>query len=230
MPSLSGSTTIQIHGAYHAALHLREMVLPEISHDTILKVTGVLDDLPAGVAFDSYQMNLRKLQERLDYIPRGLPGASEFEDYVGEVIKLCFFRSLSNVQSKERSYNGTVVRDWVASNRASGGFWEIIRTRYDATQVIWECKNYDLLHADDFQQAAYYMSHSCGRFVVMVYRAKDLDPSYYRHISRIVNDRQGLVLLLTDKDLKVFVRQALNGKTKEDHISEIFDRTLRSTG
>jgi hypothetical protein len=34
-------------------------------------------------------------------------------------------------------------------------------------------------------------------------------------------------LLLNDKDLKVFIRQAINGKVKEDHIQDIYDRIVR---
>ena len=33
---------------------------------------------------------------------------------------------------------------------AAGGFWEAMRHRYNATSVIWECKNYAVLSADDF--------------------------------------------------------------------------------
>ena len=230
MPSLKSPTTIRIHPAYHAALHLREMILPEISDDTILKATGILEDLPEGVTFDGYHQNLQKLLDQLEHLPRGTKGAAEFETIVGEIIRLCFFRTLTNVQPKVRNNQTVVIRDWIASNRAAGGFWEVIRSKYDATQVVWECKNYDELSADDFHQAAYYMNKVVGRFVVMAYRAQDVDVSYYRHVERIAKDKHGMVLLLTEKDLRVFIRQALKGKVKEDHINEIFDRTVRAVG
>jgi hypothetical protein len=164
------------------------------------------------------------------FLPRGTKGATEFEDIVGEIIRLCFFRTLTNVQPKVRNNQTVVIRDWIASNRAAGGFWEVVRSKYDATQVVWECKNYDELSADDFHQAAYYMNKMCGRFVVMAYRAQEVDVSYYRHVERIAKDKPGMVLLLTEKDLRVFIRQALKGKVKEDHINEIFDRTVRAVG
>ena len=34
-------------------------------------------------------------------------------------------------------------------------------------------------------------------------------------------------LLLNDKDMTVFIRQALNGKPKETHIREIYDGIVR---
>jgi hypothetical protein len=230
VPALCASTTIGIHPAYHAALHLRLMVLPELSTDMILKSTGILEDLPQGVSFNDYNLKLKEMLDRLDYIEKGRAGATEFEDFVGELIKLCFFRALTNVQPKARNNQTVVIRDWIASNRAANGFWEVIRQKYDAVQVTWECKNYEHLAADDFHQVAYYMSNVAGRFVVIAYRALELDSSYYKHIERIAKDSKGMVLLLTEKDLRVFIRQAIKGKVREDHINEIFDRTLRAIG
>jgi hypothetical protein len=34
-------------------------------------------------------------------------------------------------------------------------------------------------------------------------------------------------LILTEKDVRVFLRQAMNGKFKEDHINEVYDRVSR---
>jgi hypothetical protein len=51
---------------------------------------------------------------------------------------------------------------------------------------------------------------------------------YYQHVKRIANEKDGgIVLLLTDRDLLVFLRQARNGKAKEDHIRDLYDRTVR---
>lgn len=52
--------------------------------------------------------------------------------------------------------------------------------------------------------------------------------AYYEHIKRIGESRNGIVLLLTEKDLKVFLRQAINGKVKEAYIHEIYDKTVRA--
>ena len=228
MPPLKASSIIRIHPAYHAALHLRDMVLPDITDETILKVSGILEDLPEGVTFDGYQNKLRELLVALETTSVGKEGAADYESIVGETVRLCFFRALTNIQPKVRSGSGIVIRDWIASNRAAGGFWEMVRNRYDATQVIWECKNYADLSADDFHQAAYYMGESGTRFIVMAFRGNDITPAYLRHVEKIAKDRKGMVLIVSEKDLKVFIRQALKGKFKEDHINELYDRTERS--
>lgn len=103
----------------------------------------------------------------------------------------------------------------------------MVKNRYQATQVIFECKNFEALGSSDFQQATYYMTNHAGRLVFLVYRG-DLNPHYYEHIRRASAKEDGLILLLNDKDLLVFLRQALNGKVKEDHLLERHDATTRA--
>jgi hypothetical protein len=50
---------------------------------------------------------------------------------------------------------------------------------------------------------------------------------YYDHLKRVENDKKALVILLTDRDVDIFVRQAINGKASEGHIRELYDRVVR---
>lgn len=225
-PLITPSTHAVIHPSYADALNLQSVVVGTLSEDVPLKDQGLVIDLPDAIPLETYYSKLSGMLEELATLPKGKPGATAFEDFVGDVIKLCFFRSLANVEAKVRNVGVTVIRDWIASNVAISGFWEIVRQRYDAVQVIWECKNYEDLQADDFQQASYYMTEAAGKFVVMAFRG-DTSPHYYEHIQRVAREKDGLVLLLTESDLKVFMRQSLHGKMKESHIQSIYDKTLR---
>ena len=72
-----------------------------------------------------------------------------------------------------------------------------------------------------------YMTKEIGRFSILCFRG-EVKEHYYGHIKRIANQTEGgVVLLLTDKDLNVFIRQATRGKLKEDNIQDIYDRTVR---
>jgi hypothetical protein len=170
---------------------------------------------------------LTELMTRLKSLPEGPKHATDWEDTVGEVLRLCFYKWLTNVEPRVREINGVVVRDWIAANRAEGGFWEMIRLRYHATQVVWECKNYKDLRSSDFQQAAYYINDNIGRFLVMVFRGA-VKNHYYAHVKRVMEQSDGLVLLLTAKDCQVFVRQALKDKVSEAHIQNLYDTTVRA--
>jgi hypothetical protein len=192
-----------------------------------LREAGLVGDLPGAVDIDEYQRQLVNLQEDLKTLPHGTATAARFEDIVGDIMKLCFFRSLTNIEPKSRTVDGRVIRDWVAANHASEGFWQLVRQRYNATQVIWECKNYSDLEAGDFHQASYYINDKIGRFVVLAFRGIDRKKYYFEHVRRIADKDSGLVLMITQKDLETFIRQAINGKSNQAHIQEIYDQTVR---
>ncbi|MCP4703237.1 MAG: transposase [candidate division Zixibacteria bacterium] len=227
-PILDNSSILVVHPTYHEALNLRDIILKDLNDETILKNEGLLEDLPESFEFDEYTRILQETLEELKKLPKGTSGASRFEELVGQVIKLCFFRSLTNIQPKERTVDGCSIRDWIASNRATDGFWEMVRNKYGATQVVWECKNYDDLHSDDFHQVSYYLSDTFGRFGIIAFRGNELKSQYFRHISNVANKNQsGLIMLLTQKDLEVFLRQSIKGAFKETHIQDRHDFIVR---
>jgi len=226
---IDSSTHVVVHPAYQPALNLRNILIQRVSDETPLKHEGILEDLPYNYRFDQYKAELKKTLEDLQTLPTGTENASDFEEVVGRTIKLCFYRSLTNIQSKVRSLDGAQIRDWIAANRASSGFWESIRTKYGSTQVVWECKNYVELSAADFHQVQNYLSDTFGKFGIIVFRGKELKESYFRHVSSTANKNNcGLILILTQNDLEIFLRQAIKGVFKENHIQDRYDLTVRS--
>lgn len=227
-PAFDNNSIFEIHPTYQRALNLRPLLISDLKDETVLKSEGILEDLPESFQLDDYKAALENALSRIQTIPKGHAGASDFEEVVGQIIRLCFFRTLTNIQPKERTANGTVIRDWIASNRASGGFWEMVRNKYGATQVVWECKNYDDLSADDFHQIQYYLSDTFGKFGIIVFRGEEIKDAYLKHISNVVNkNRAGLIIILTQKDMEVFLRQAIKGAFKESHIQDRFDYFIR---
>ena len=225
-PPVSSETHIVIHPSYNDALDLRPAIITNLEKDLSWQTVGLLTDLPEAIDLDTYIGRLDSLAEELKTLPDGKKHATKWEDVVGDIIKLCFFKWLSNVEPRNRDVDGCVIRDWIASNRAKTGFWNMIFHKYGATQIIWECKNYSDLQASDFQQISYYINSNIGKFGLIAFRG-EVQKHYYEHIKRIANEKEGLVLLLTNRDLEVFVRQAKNGKTSEGHIQDKFDTTIR---
>jgi hypothetical protein len=225
-PALTSMTEISIHPCYVPALELQDVLVASLDESVSFMKPGLLSDLPEALDLAEYQRRLSQLEDDLKTLPTGTENAGRFEELVGEVLRLCFYRWLQNVKPHERDCEGRVVRDWIASNRASDGFWQVVRARYDATQVVWECKNYEDLDSGAFQQVAYYLTKELGRFAVIAFRG-EVQAHQYQHVKRIANDKDGMVLLLGQKDLMVFIRQARNGKLKEDHIQDRYDATVR---
>lgn len=154
-PPISHDVDVVVHKCYWDALDLQNFLVRTLPEDLEFGRKGILTDLPGGLEPGQYIDALDEVEGRLASVPRGSAGARAFEQVVGDVLRLCFYRVLENVEERVRSIDGGVVRDWVTSNRAQSGFWSVMRTRYNATQVVWECKNYDDLKADDFHQSTY---------------------------------------------------------------------------
>ena len=70
------------------------------------------------------------------------------------------------------------------------------------------------------------MSQAAGRFVVVAFRG-EVKKHYYDHIRR-AGEKDGMILLLTERDIGVFLRQTKHGKLKESHIRDIYDRSVRA--
>lgn len=225
-PPISENTEIWIHPTYHQALDLQNVLIDKILPAQPLRREGIVLEIPEAMSEEGYRERLTQTLDDLKTLPRGRDAAGHFEDLVGEVIRLCLFRPLTKVESQSRDVDGTTRKDWVASNRAETGFWEMIQRRYNASQIFFECKNFDSLDSSAFQQCAYYMTEPAGKFVVLVFRG-ELKSHYYEHIKRVHVDRGGLILLINDKDLQVFLRQSLNGKVKDDHLRDRYDATVR---
>ncbi|HEY0759533.1 MAG TPA: hypothetical protein VGD59_09790 [Acidisarcina sp.] len=219
---------VVVHPSYQDGLKLQPRVITSLGEEVALRTSGLIAEVPESFSTITYRAKLEELSTNLATLPVGKATASEFESIIGDVIKLCFFRSLSNVQAKVRNADGTTIRDWIASNRAPAGFWSIVREKYAATQILWECKNYADLKSDDFHQALYYMNDQVGLFLILVCRAQEpLSHHANDHVRRVFQQSKGLILILRESDIKTFIRQALNGKRSEQHLQDIFDNAER---
>jgi hypothetical protein len=63
---------------------------------------------------------------------------------------------------------------------------------------------------------------------VIVFRGNEVKPHYYSHVQRVAGSG-GMILMLTGRDVNILLRQALNGKSSESHLQELFDRAVRQT-
>lgn len=227
-PPLSEKVDITIHPSFHPALDLQDRLMTGSEQRIEFPRIGVVADLPGSLSRAEYFDALDALSSDLSKLSLGHDDSDDFEDILKRVVELCFFRSLSNVVMRSRDADGTVIRDVVAANHSHTGFWGVVREKFGAVQVVWEAKNYKKLKADDYHQVSYYMTDLGGKFAVLVYRGDEaLPPTYISHLKRMVADSKGFVLLLTERDLNVFIRQSRHGKIKDDHIQARFDAALR---
>ena len=184
-----------------------------------------------GASMDSispadYQAKICELQEEIESLPSGEAHAELYQTFVGELVKYCFFHTLANPQRECQDVDGRVRRDWIFSNRAGTDFWRTVQDLHTATQIVWECKNYNDLQAGDFHQLAYYMNQNIGTFIVVSFRGEDWKkPHYFQHIRRVATQIHPgcMVILLTDADLKAFLRQAARGSVGDGLLRDRYD-------
>lgn len=225
-PAISSTIDFEIHPTYWGALDAQDVLVTDFQPDQDFGSVGIIDELPNSWDVDTYVEEISKIERALKELPPGAETASDYEDLVGNVLRLCFFRYLANVTEQVRTHENTMRRDWVASNRAEDGFWAIVRQRYDAAQVVFECKNYEKLAASDFQQVAYYLDERKGRLGFLCFRG-EIQKHYWNHVKENLTSKKILILPITDKDLAVFLRQARNGKVKDAHLADRLDAAER---
>ncbi len=225
-PPISTNTDLVIHPTYWEALDLQDVLVTEFKEGQGFGSVGLVEELPNSWDLDTYVGELLNREQVLKTLPSGEESATDYEDLVGDVLKLCFFRYLANVQDQVRTHENTMRRDWIASNRAENGFWSIVRQRYDATQVVFECKNYSELKSSDFQQVAYYLDERKGRLGFLCFRG-EVSKHHWQHVKENLASKKILILPITDKDLAVFLRQARNGKVKDSHLADKLDTAER---
>ncbi|MCJ7508439.1 MAG: transposase, partial [candidate division Zixibacteria bacterium] len=114
-PAITSETQIVIHPSYVDALDLRDAVISRLEKDESWQRTGFLSDLPGALDLKDYVSKLNVILEELKTLPEGLENAKRWEDIIGEIIKLCFWKWLANAEPKEREVDGCIVRDWIAS-------------------------------------------------------------------------------------------------------------------
>ena len=229
-PAVEATSSLVVHPTYRDALDLQNRIVTDLGDDVDLQSEGLMLELPDTLDPAEYREKLDELKLRLDTCPIGHDGAEDYAGIVGDVIRYCFFRVLSNIEEKRRNADNTSEKDWIASIVANNGFWQMVARQFAATQVVWECKNKEKLDADDFRQVRDYTDSIAGRFALLCYRGKRPEKAahYVTHCVRHFRKSNTCILLLVDQDLQVFIRQARSGKLRENHIRQIFDEAVRA--
>ena len=165
-----GATAVAVHPCYWRALELEanmqnaEMLLRINDDYEVAKDDGTVSDLRVR--------QIGVVLQQLGGIPLGTDGASEFELWVRRAVRILFASKLKNAVLNPNPWNAPQRRDLVATNMAEAGFWKRVLDDYDSRQIVFEAKNYGALKADDYRQAAGYLTKEHGRFGVIVYRSE----------------------------------------------------------
>ena len=179
-------------------------------------------DVPSGVAFDDSETigepdpesrYTHALLRRLGGIPPGDAGWRAYETYCEDLLNFLFVPPLNPAIPQSRDGQGVNRRDYILPNYAlDGGFWQFMRTHYDAHFVVAEVKNLTGRPGKDeiLQVANYLNRHGTGLFALILARREPDDTA--RWICREQWVQHGkLIVGLHDEDVRQMVKTRLAG-------------------
>lgn len=189
-----------IHPCYWMALNIKsdsitENDAHEINDEYEIKVTSQTPEIRLS--------KLNKLMAEYTQIPLGHEGASDFEAWCLEAVKICFAARLENV-SLHPNRDDVNRRDIVGTNLGTPPCWQRIREDYQVRQTIFECKNYKDLKIEDYRQVLAYLSGNYGRLGFIISRSENNNLERDRELDwfkSIYHDHNVMIIKLTAKFL-----------------------------
>ena len=115
------------------------------------------------------QRMLRERRNALTEIASGSSGATDLEEWCVEVVRICFAKSLRNVERQPVS-TGTNRPDIVARNLGVSEFWNRVLSDYQSRQVVFEVKNKNDFDGNDIRQLTAYLTNGAGNIGFLVTR------------------------------------------------------------
>ena len=158
--------TILVHPCYWAALN---MMQDDLAKSQAEEIFDEYDIVVSSETPEIRNNRIKKLTNELRDIPEGRSGASDFEVWCFNAIRICFSKSLRNVELKPNR-QGKSRRDIVATNLGDGDAWRRIYDDYGTRQVTFEVKNYTELQAADYHQINHYLTGDYGRLAFVITR------------------------------------------------------------
>lgn len=139
---------------------------------------------------------------RLNAVPAGIAGWSDFENICTEILTYLFVPPLSPPKIQPRSYSEIDRMDAVFPNREDIGnnVWAKIYRELDARLILFEFKNYDKteIGKNEVNQTRNYLSKPMGKLAII---CSNKPPVHQAHIKRnTIFSEEGKVILFITKD------------------------------
>lgn len=148
-------------------------------YDTSLPITESSSD-PFSPESQKEQLLIQEgteLIDRLRACPYGRPGWQEFEDICYEILKFCLHDVMESfdIDKQGTTWDNHQRMDIIVKNRpyqdAVSGYWNGLKTNYQAESILFECKNYKKgIKKEEVLQAKDYNLPEFGRFRVILTR------------------------------------------------------------
>jgi hypothetical protein len=176
---------------------------------------------------------LREEMARLrELLPTGLERFRDYEKQVRIVFRFLFQGELGEGVPQSRTEpedEGVEVRDIIFPNVAESGFWNDLKAKYSASEVVVDAKNTDDVTRDDLRQLYCYLKPALGfwGFVVSRSPATERLIAYNRTLFKNFEQQRG-VLVLSDDDLRRMLEMAIGGQRPSDYLRDRMSEFVRT--
>jgi hypothetical protein len=170
--------------------------------------------------------NLRKI------VPPGPKHFQGFEHIVRVVFNYLFIGELGEGKAQSRTHpedEGVEIRDIIFANNAESGFWNDLKRKYAASEIVLDAKNKDELTRDDLRQLYCYLKPALGFWGFIVCRSAQSSTinAFNRTLCRNFSQLRGL-LILTDDDLRRMVQIKMRGQNPAIYLQDRMSEFVRS--
>lgn len=140
--------------------------------------------------------------------------------------------SASRGQAQSRTQpedEGVEIRDLIFANNAESGFWNDLKGKYAASEIVVDAKNKDELTRDDLRQLYCYLKPALGLWGFIVCRSEQSPTmnAFNRTLCRNFSQSRGL-LILTDDDLRRMVQIKIRGQNPATYLQDRMSEFVRS--
>lgn len=150
------------------------------------------------------------LSDKLESISPGRDNASKYHNLVIGILELLLYPNLSSPKKEQEIHEGRKRIDIRFNNSAEAGFFFILpNTNVSLTCpfVYVECKNYiEEVANPELDQLSGRFSNRRGRVGILACRSIDHDELFMKRCADTFEDERGLILPITDEDLKIALR------------------------
>jgi len=177
-------------------------------------------------------MLLEEVQRIDTLIPRGNEHFRSYEHFVRVCINFLFSGELREAKAQARTEpgnEGTEIRDLIAQNIASEGFFIVLKTKYSSSEILFDAKNKDEISREDLRQVYCYLKPAIGLWGFIVCRTNQPDKvhSYNRTLFQNFIQTRG-VLIFTDYDIEKMLKMKIRGRNPSEHLHKLMSDFLRS--
>jgi hypothetical protein len=165
---------------------------------------------------------------RLEDIRPGTRDAKAYEQCVFEILCGCFAGQLSYPKRESKTVEGTERRDIIFYNDSTHKFWQMVREKHGATNIVFECKNTKALKLDYVNQLVGYLGGSLGNFGVIVSRMSPGKNVQRKAINAFNRKDQVVVLFLSDEDLAEMAQLNAQGRDPTTVIERKYVALIRA--